>query len=161
MCSWVKRYIIHISFIIKVWYEMEYILKENHRLMNGDDNDSVRSGSVFGGNEDAISFISDNESHFSDEFVTNRRPSVEIELGNMGKSGEKGIHVPEVKPLTTQRKQWLCCVWGVSWWIPASCLSTCGGMKMKDRQLAWYASFIYNEIYIGEKSWRYFLSSLC
>lgn len=124
----------------KVWWEMEYILKENRRLMNnaGSDSASVRSSSVFGG-DDMVSYISDNESHFSEDFVS-RRPSVEIELGKMsrGKGGEKNPLVDIQKPKkTVRRKQWLCCVWSVSWCIPGFALSLCGRMKRKDIQLAW------------------------
>lgn len=123
----------------KVWYEMEYILKENRRLMgNGSDNASVMSTpSMFSGsgNDD----VSDNESRFSDDFVSRGIPSIDIELGtvNHGKADLKKVVEPAAKPRTARRKQWLCFVWGVSWWIPSLFLSLCGRMKRKDQQIAW------------------------
>ncbi|ORY08021.1 hypothetical protein K493DRAFT_310029 [Basidiobolus meristosporus CBS 931.73] len=40
-------------------------------------------------------------------------------------------------PLSKQRKKWLCCTWGLTWWIPTCCLRTCGKMTRPDIQIAW------------------------
>lgn len=42
-----------------------------------------------------------------------------------------------VKLATPLRKRWLCCVWGSTFCCLPPCLSICGGMRRRDRQIAW------------------------
>ncbi|ORX93498.1 hypothetical protein K493DRAFT_338238 [Basidiobolus meristosporus CBS 931.73] len=50
---------------------------------------------------------------------------------------EAELPAEEAEPPSKQRKQWVCCTWCLTWWIPSSALSTCGRMKRPDVRMAW------------------------
>jgi chitin synthase len=41
-----------------------------------------------------------------------------------------------IRQKTRSRRQWECCTWFLTWWIPSFCISACG-MQRKDIQMAW------------------------
>ncbi|KAI9206842.1 chitin synthase-domain-containing protein [Polychytrium aggregatum] len=51
--------------------------------------------------------------------------------------GEPNETSQPFRELSKARRSWLCCTWCLTWWIPSLFLSTCGGMKRKDIQIAW------------------------
>ncbi|KAJ3089172.1 hypothetical protein HK102_007026 [Quaeritorhiza haematococci] len=75
----------------------------------------------------------------SDSGSTEGKKDGEVVEGKDGK--KKGLFKKKSKkpkePISKARWRWLCCVWASTWWVPPFCLSICGGMKRRDRQLAW------------------------
>ncbi|CAO1634865.1 unnamed protein product [Sympodiomycopsis kandeliae] len=56
------------------------------------------------------------------------------------KAGEgvpRAIDAVEEVPITAIRRWWVRFVWLFTWWIPGFMLSSCGGMKRPDVQMAW------------------------
>ncbi|KAI8800774.1 chitin synthase-domain-containing protein [Cladochytrium replicatum] len=48
------------------------------------------------------------------------------------------------QPMSLQRKQWVCCTWFLTWWIPSYFLRVCGKMTRPDIQMAWREKFALN-----------------
>ncbi|KAI9597706.1 chitin synthase-domain-containing protein [Syncephalis fuscata] len=43
----------------------------------------------------------------------------------------------EEDEVSRQRRCWVCCTWGLTWWIPEFCIRICGRMKREDIRMAW------------------------
>ncbi|KAH6600736.1 hypothetical protein BASA61_002244 [Batrachochytrium salamandrivorans] len=50
------------------------------------------------------------------------------------------------QPLSTIRRNWLCCTWCLTWWIPSFLLRMCGKMSQPAVQLAWREKVALNII---------------
>jgi chitin synthase len=92
----------------------------------------------------------DTASHYESEFdfgMDRGGAPIDLELGKLPKSklGEeikpKAIPPPPPREVTPLRKRWLCCTWTSTWCFFPFCLSCCGGMKERERQLAWREKF--------------------
>ncbi|UZJ51703.1 hypothetical protein CBS101457_001023 [Exobasidium rhododendri] len=59
-----------------------------------------------------------------------------LEKDGKGMEG-RGIDAVEEEPITATRRWWVRLTWMMTWWIPTSFLSRCGGMKRPDVQMAW------------------------
>nr|KAJ3417768.1 hypothetical protein HK105_000815 [Polyrhizophydium stewartii] len=92
---------------------------------------------------------SDTGSHFESEFEYGDSPANvahgksrgtaganDIELGNI-QAAKKTPPPKEVKPMSRQRCCWLSITWATTFCFLPPCLSICGCMKTKDRQIAW------------------------
>ncbi|KAK9708024.1 hypothetical protein K7432_009877 [Basidiobolus ranarum] len=93
---------------------------------------------------DITSFYSDDD--YFDNAETDSVAESELLSVSKGSHRHKGkrLHglnqMPEDEekvPLSAQRKKWLCCTWGLTWWIPTCALRTCGRMTRPDIQIAW------------------------
>lgn len=106
--------------------------------------------------DDAASYFSDADSHYESEYEFDngstrgsaakiRNNKDDIESG--GTTGMSVVATPSpilkksAAPAPVKnsrsRRNWLCCVWFSTWWIPSIFLSCCGKMKRKDQQIAW------------------------
>ncbi|KAJ3019246.1 hypothetical protein HKX48_002259 [Thoreauomyces humboldtii] len=98
------------------------------------------------------SFFDDTESNYQSEFEynslshqTSQITLVPTKMDRDRKGDVEAAHnsrttdtlVEEEDTSTSARRQWVCCTWMLTWWIPPFCLSMCGGMKRKDIQMAW------------------------
>lgn len=79
-------------------------------------------------------------SHYESEFEYPRDPnSMKMnQFGDVeqGKGSRSSKEQPK-KKTTALRKRWLCCVWASTFCYFPICLSLCGRMKDRDRQIAW------------------------
>ncbi|XJO72276.1 hypothetical protein BDV3_003415 [Batrachochytrium dendrobatidis] len=50
------------------------------------------------------------------------------------------------QPVSTIRRNWLCCTWCLTWWIPSFLLRICGKMNQSAIQLAWREKVALNLI---------------
>ncbi|KAI9597737.1 chitin synthase-domain-containing protein [Syncephalis fuscata] len=56
----------------------------------------------------------------------------------------------EEEEVSRQRRCWVCCTWGLTWWIPTCCISSCGRMKREDIQMAWREkSYVFSTEEVG------------
>jgi len=90
----------------------------------------------------------DNVSQFESEFnFRGDETGVIIDEGREGgdiipqveeeEEEESSEEEEEVEKTTLARKQWVCFTWSVTWCCCPCCLSWCGGMKLKEIQMAW------------------------
>lgn len=98
-------------------------------------------------------YSGDTESHYESEFdfAFNQNAFGDVEMGEMKKlirereevkeSHRPPVGPPPPKPLTNVRRNWLCFTWTSTFCFIPICLSGCGGMKQKERQLAWREKF--------------------
>ncbi|KAL6607420.1 chitin synthase-domain-containing protein [Neocallimastix sp. 'constans'] len=99
--------------------------------------------------EDEI-LTEDNMSQFESEYHYTEQDSGAVVDGLRENKGEGDAHATveeeeedesseeeEVEKTTLARKQWVCFTWSVTWCYFPFCLSTCGGMKLKEIQMAW------------------------
>jgi chitin synthase len=93
---------------------------------------------------DGSEFSDDTASHYESEFEYQEIAPVDIEMGRLPKSrlAEEVVPKPDIPPpppkvYTAIRKRWVCCTWATTWCFSPFCLSLCGKMKDKGRQMAW------------------------
>ncbi|ORY01252.1 hypothetical protein K493DRAFT_209876 [Basidiobolus meristosporus CBS 931.73] len=105
---------------------------------------SIDQQSLRSGHADHRSYYSDDdffERSASESVVESETYTLSHE--NLRSSDLKKGYTLETEPVevkdvvSTQRKRWLCCTWGLTWWVPSFCLKTCGKMKRPDIQIAW------------------------
>eukprot|EP00835_Amoeboradix_gromovi_P001253 NODE_54_length_26799_cov_0.554794.p1 type:complete len:1374 gc:universal NODE_54_length_26799_cov_0.554794:21572-17451(-) len=96
------------------------INNSQNNSQNGDDQSEISTSDM---SSVALSVVDEDDASIADTIVN-------IPLN---KDQEK---IEEV-PLTTIRKRWLCCVYGLTFFIPDFCIRICGRMKRGDVQLAW------------------------
>ncbi|KAJ3370280.1 hypothetical protein HDU91_006422 [Kappamyces sp. JEL0680] len=100
---------------------------------------------------DGSEYSDDSASHYESEFDVNDSKMMDIEMGRLGRSrlgsppskepGKPPVGPPPPKPMTNLRRNWLCCTWLSTFCFLPPCLRYCGGMKEKERQLAWREKF--------------------
>jgi chitin synthase len=104
---------------------------------------------------DGSEFSDDTGSHYDSEFefpqARGGKGVEDVEMGRISKSKlaasapttalKKSIPPPEPKKVTPLRRKWLCFVWSSTWCFFPFCLSFCGRMRPKERQLAWREKF--------------------
>ena len=90
------------------------------------------------------------ESELNQETSYSEQDNESISESDSSNSSEpipvKELPKVEKKQLTKTRKNWLCCTWALTWWIPTYFIDKCGKMRRPDIQIAWREKIALNII---------------
>ncbi|KAL5035368.1 hypothetical protein BDV3_005309 [Batrachochytrium dendrobatidis] len=58
-------------------------------------------------------------------------------LGKFNRLSLRNPLCSEDTPISKTRRNWLCCTWSLTWWVPSCILSCCCGMRFRNQKVAW------------------------